>query len=271
MLMLFVRHIITNIRRKAFSRTIIICAIAIASGYLYLYVNISDLGGIWLTIFALATLLILVQLGFFVCSNRKSGEKITAARKEQEIQCMDEYSNFMRMAKEMGVEFMCPFLEVKGLKNVGFDVSKQQLVLGTDLWSQLTLEERNAIIAHEFAHAAKKHRIPNWQYCRRALWFLLAAFLLWMTTKFALDKTAFWFQFIFSLLMASSLLTMIFTITGHNNEYEADLVAADKTNTQVFISALEHIEDSPDRRDVEYITHPSVNKRISRLQRIPPN
>lgn len=254
----------SSIRRKTFSLTIIFCTLAIASGYLYLYINESDLRRIWLTIFIITTLLILVQLGFFICSNRRKGKKIRAARKEIEIQCADEYSSFTRMAKEMGVELTCAFLKVRGLDNVGFDTSKQQLVLGTNLWNEWNLEQQNAIVAHEFAHAAKWHRIPNWHNVRIWLWCILAVFFVCMTTMGALAKEALWFQFLFGLLMGFALVTLVLTIVSHHNEYAADLIAAERTNTQVLIEALGKIP----LPDVEYITHPSIDKRIARLRQI---
>jgi Zn-dependent protease with chaperone function len=170
----------------------------------------------------------------------------------------EEFPEIIELAKDMEVELndKKPLVLVENLNNIGYYPRNRQLILGKVLLKTLSHQEQRAVIAHEFAHAKKWCGIKQW-HSIRLLIFLFISFLLLYCTVPQQSQIIFGF-------LALSMLILVFIVISYWNEYSADSVAAKKTSIESTVMALKKTT-TPQKWSVEYITHPSVNKRIARL------
>jgi Zn-dependent protease with chaperone function len=243
-----IRMVLSRLRSSVFIITIGVCVITIVFGYSYPYVNSSFVGGILLVIFWIFACVMLTLWGFLIC-------RLLKARRKMQSITWQGYPAFATLAKRMGIELnkQHPFGLVKNLNNIGVN-NKRQVILGEDLLNKLDSSEQDAILAHEFAHLQKRHLL------RLFLWACLPAvlvtFLIYVVWPQMLE---------FAGLVGWAIILMLVAIVSHSNEYQADKIAATYTRKEPLISGLRKT-DCPDRWHFDYITHPSIERRIARLQ-----
>ena len=166
-----------------------------------------------------------------------------------------DYPAFAALAIRMGIKLnqQHPFGIVKNWNNIGVN-NKGQVILGEDLLNKLDSNEQDAILAHEFAHLQKSHLL------RVFLWACLptvvVTLLIWFVWPQMLELAG---------VVGWAIMLLIAAVVSHSNEYEADKIAATYTQKGFIISGLKET-DSRDRWHFDYITHPSIDSRIARLQ-----
>jgi Zn-dependent protease with chaperone function len=165
----------------------------------------------------------------------------------------EEFPEIIELAKEMNVKlnYKKPFILVENFNNMTYS-DHNQLILGKALIEKLSIEEQRAAIAHEFGHVKKKHLL--------VLYVCVLVFLYIVYVTVSHDPPViFW-------LIELSVFILILMVIIHRNEYSADTVAAKTTSIETVSTALKKTI-KPQKWSVEDITHPSVNKRIARLNK----
>ena len=244
-----------SLQQNVFVRAITACSTLIISGYLYLYCNNPSAHTISLVLFCLAGVVVLWSLVPFskgFCGRRK--------KDGDEAIPHEESAAFSRLAKEMQVSLQDkrPFRKVKHLSNIGTQTwslkpfsLKPYIIIGEDLYDRLNRDERLSVIAHEFAHLKMHH------HGIRSISVLVPFFLILWTAPLGIVRAIMGITAALLGLWAASYLC----------EYSADRVAIRYVKDKAsFISALKKTEP-PDRWNVDYETHPSVNRRIARLSK----
>jgi len=243
-----IRMVLSRLRSRVFIITIVVCVITIVSGYSYPYINGSFGGGVLLVIFWIFACVMFTLWGFLIY-------KFIKARRKMKPITWRDYPAFAMLAKRMSIELdkQHPFGLVKNLNNIGVN-RKRQIILGEDLLNKLDGSQQDAILAHEFAHLQKSHLL------REMLWACLPAvvvtLLIWFVWPQMLELAG---------VVGWAIMLMIAAIVSHLSEYEADKIAATYTQKKSLISGLRKA-DCPNRWHFDYITHPSIERRIARLQ-----
>ncbi len=126
------------------------------------------------------------------------------------------------------------------------------MILGDILFNKLNIQEILAIIGHEFGHIKYIYKL--------VLSLFVIPLILAISTIIISPECNCITLFI---LFVSTFLTL-FPFANRTSEYKADLESAKEIGAENLISALTKIT-SPEEHNREYITHPSINKRIRNL------
>jgi Zn-dependent protease with chaperone function len=149
----------------------------------------------------------------------------------------------------------------KGLDDIGWNFRENRLILGEDLLRKLTPSQLLAVVVHEFTHGRKRYRLYNWHYTRLFFTSILAILVVAVIIPRPPSN------FVVGGGIISAFL-LVFVTVSHWNEYEADSVASGKTSKRVYIAALKKVEPDNNRRNIEKLMHPSMNQRITKLDKV---
>jgi len=169
---------------------------------------------------------------------------------------IEEMSEFIILANKMKVKLddKRPFRKVECLNNVGVEPFKfkPHIILGTCLFDRLSSKEKLAVIAHELSHLKMRHV------------FVGAGSIVVSTMMILLSVPR--GSWIASIMVLTALF-MGFWVASYLCEYWADCVALRYTKDKdSFISAIRKLEP-PERWNIDYETHPSINRRVAKLSR----
>lgn len=268
---MIIRRIIIFLRNRVFLRTVIVCSILIVSGFFYIYLGDGVVRIISVILFCLFSVIMLFGLvpvvaGFCKVIGMRIGTLIKwiyikiCEKQTQEIVVIDGLDDFIKLAEQMKVKLnkKHPFKKVAMLDNIGADPNMMQIILGEILFNRLEHSERLAVIAHELAHLKMYHILVQLGSTLFALELIYKCLpkepgsLLLIT--------------IYTLMMIAAMF-LAYCASGYLCEYWADCVAVSYTKNKVaFISALKKLRQE-DSWDIQYMEHPSINHRISRLNR----
>ena len=249
--------------------TFILCLVVILTGFLYIYLSNNIGCAISFVLFCISsaiTLFVLLKMTYkFLKMIRMRMNSLihwiskkTCRKGEEEIPIIEGLDDFIQLAKKMNVKLnkKNPFKKVRNLDNIGADLFERRIILGDKLFDRLNHAERLAVVAHELAHFKMVHAGVQLA-SMLLLWVLMVLFLPQAPESMLLLLISFFMQIV--------ALFLGFSVSSYLCEYWADCVAVGYTkNKEAFISALQEL-DSSDKWDFEYVTHPSINSRVARL------
>jgi Zn-dependent protease with chaperone function len=242
----------------AFSTNRWIFLSVLASALLYGVVDLFSLKLFFGLMLAVACGLAMIPLTECVTSfskNIKELKRIYGARKTYSFGLIEE---FLNLAKAMGVH-------LRGqdtLKIVPCWVNAAacldgRIILGQAIAEQFDKEDRQALLAHELAHLKARHPLKN----------ASVLLLVFVAVVFAIPFLH--LPGLVNLLLVFSAYGLILPAVSWRLEYEADAIAARFVGRQPVTIALGKLAEA-NNIDVQRDTylHPSVRKRISRLQNL---
>ena len=246
------KSIKVGLRSKLF-----VCAATILAGYSYCYAGnpLFKLVAI-VILFISAEAMILLWGSFFLGNLIENMKTIFKAGKS--ISWI-EIPEFKELAKQMGVKLhqKRPFGIKQGLNNA-YAIPLplfRQIIFGEDLIQRLGTLERLALASHELTHLKQDH------YGKTLMWSILIILLVAISLSFAPAPT------IVKNVTCVAAFLITFVFVSHQNEYAADAGASAQVGKEPTISLLQNIVPAEKWRS-ESETHPSIQDRISKLQKM---
>jgi Zn-dependent protease with chaperone function len=166
-----------------------------------------------------------------------------------------DYENIQKLVDRMGVKLnkKHPFILKLGLDNAYSDPLMRRVVLGDTLLAKLETQERMALISHELTHLKENHNIKR----------ILPLFIFYIPLVFTLRREQ---DLVFGAVWIA-LFMILLPYVSRRFEYKADACAVDETSPEANISLLKKVE-AEEHWDYETITHPSIQSRIDRIEKL---
>lgn len=185
----------------------------------------------------------------------KLREKIRDAKLIYSFGLVEEVSH---IAQKMGLKLKNDYRQLKyinGWVNAGI-MADGSIIVGSPVLDALTRDNREGIFGHELGHRKGRHHLKR-------------SFLLFMTLPLFLYLFYLPFPIYINLLMIFAAARLITPLISWPFEYDADKIAAKHIGPEnvidglVKLATLAHININADS-----FTHPSISKRIKRLQKM---
>jgi len=161
---------------------------------------------------------------------------------------------FMELANKMGVTLhkKRPFGVQDNLKNAITNSLKKQIIFGEPVLKDLTEEEKLALAAHELTHLQKRHAL-------KSLLAYIGAFVPFVVIRiFIADEII--------LLVGLVLALLVLILIKRHYEYEADSGAVINAGKIPTLSFFRKQLELRDKKDLDKIFHPPLEKRITRIE-----
>lgn len=244
--------LISRIRRRPHVAFSILCFVTVLSGYIYTYTDSTSIKHIsmvflWLSVaiwayFCLRQFVRMTRIRFSKKNYSSSYE-------------IPDYENIQKLVDRMGVKLdrKHPFVLKLGLDNAYSDPLMRRVVLGDVLLDRLETQERMALVSHELTHLKQNHIIKQ----------ILPLFVLYIPLVFTLRREQ---DFVFGAVWIA-LFMILLPYVSRRFEYEADACAVGEISPEANISLLKKTE-AEERWDFETVTHPSIQSRIDRIEKL---
>ena len=244
-------RLISQIRERPHVAFSILCLITVSSGYIYTYTN-SIIGKHISIVFLCLSVAIWAYLSIrqFVRMI-----KIRVSKKYASSYEIPDYENMQKLVEKMGVKLdkKHPFVLKVGLDNAYYDLWNNRIALGDVLLKKLESQECMALVSHELTHLKKGHLVKLFV----LVWIALIITIILLHREMDLVFCAVWIAFFLMLL----------PYVKRRFECEADAGAADETSPEAYISLLKKTEVE-ERWGCETVTHPSIQSRINRIEKL---
>ena len=224
----------------------------VLSGYIYTYTDSASIKHIsmiflWLSVASWA---------YFCLRQFVNMARIGLSKKKYPSSYeIPDYENIQTLVDRMGVKLdkKHPFILKLGLDNAYSDPVTRRVFLGDTLLGKLEAQERMALISHELTHLKENHNLKR----------ILPLFILYIPLVFTLRRGQ---DLVFGVVWIA-LFMILLPYVSRRFEYKADARAVDETSPEANISLLKKVE-AEERWDYETITHPSIQSRIDRIEKL---
>lgn len=180
--------------------------------------------------------------------------KLYGARRTHSFGLMEEFLNLVNM---MGIHLRNQDIVRVAPCWVNAAYFNGKIILGQTIVEEFDQESRRGVFAHELAHRKAHHPLKR-------LGMLLLAFMpiVYFISLMQLPG-------IVNLLLVFAAYALVLPIASWHFEYEADSIAAQFVGKQLMITALLRLSEA-NAIDIKRDTysHPSISKRIHRLQKL---
>lgn len=181
--------------------------------------------------------------------------RLNAAKPAYSCGLMEEIATITTRMRTKAIDDYERVKYVSGWVNAAV-MADGSIVLGQSVVEEFGKEDREGILGHEFGHKKGHHQV------KRALLFLLAAPLFVYLVQLP-------FPIFINWLIVFAAIGLVVPLVSWPFEYRADAIAAKYVGGQKVIDALLKLAASASidiNRDS--YTHPSISRRIKRLQRL---
>jgi len=251
------RGLVSFMHKHTFAVVIGSCILFILSGCSYVYVQ-------YVPVRIIAKIFLCVTFAGFIYGLalffRSMAELLVAKNVRVPIPEKDK-AEFLQLAERMNIKLDSgqPFRKKAGMKNIGANVFRFRpyIIIGEELYNILEDSEKMSVMAHEFAHIRLLHLL-----IKVGSVGVMVALL--MTIQQMYPPVGLCEKSIFGMMITIGGIVGLWIVT-YVCEFWADSVAVDFTqDKQSFISMLKRLEE-PDDRDRDFVTHPSTNDRIAKI------